>query len=132
MSTIPDYEFYTSLYKGDLIKSERDFNRLAVRANAEIERLEGLLSVSYFDAEKGRDFAVCALAEEAQRTEAAQLALTSAGMDSIKSVSVGSVSVSSGSMSTEQAGNYIADARHRYYDTLLAFADICHAGRWCQ
>lgn len=132
MTTIPDYEFYTSQYKGNLINTESDFNRLAVRANSEILRLEGSLTVTYFDITDGRNMAVCNIAEEIQRTESAKLLITGGSAASkIKSVSVGSVSVSSGEMTAEEAGLFVNGAPARYYESLSTYANIFHGGGWC-
>ena len=78
MAIYPDYTFYTGTYFGNAI-AETDFERLAARASTIIDRLTFQRTAAVIEAATETDLitavkmAVCAVAEEFQKTEQRKL-----------------------------------------------------------
>ena len=70
MMDIPyaDYTYYTGTYKGNVIVSEAEFDRLILRASEYIDRITGGRASSYSPAEPVK-MASCAVAEAWQTNE---------------------------------------------------------------
>ena len=90
-----DYAFYTGTYLGDVIAST-DFNRLALRASAYVDRLTFDRAASDMENTTAIKMAVCAVAEELQTIE------QEGDVGGIQSESVGSLSVTYASTSIKQ------------------------------
>lgn len=84
-----DYEFYTDTYLGTSITTESQFNQLALRASAQVDRITFNRAVSVTDEDdlEAIKNAVCAIAEEIQTVN------NEGFTGGIKSESVGSHSV---------------------------------------
>ncbi len=81
------YEFYEESFGGSAI-SEDDWEGYASKAGAYLAKLEALCSVTPY-AEKGREMALCAVAEQYQNFD---VAAGASGQGSVKGASIGSVS----------------------------------------
>jgi len=83
-----DYTYYTGTYLGNLIASA-DFNRLALRASAQIDKLTFNRAAAETDLNNINSIkmATCAVAEEVQKIE------QDGGNDAIQSESIGNNSI---------------------------------------
>lgn len=88
------YSYYTTTYLGTSIASA-DFDRLALRASAWIDRLTFQRATSDTENTDALSMACCAIAEDMQRTEA------NGGADAIQSETVGQHSVTYAANSTQ-------------------------------
>lgn len=91
-----DYTYYTGTYLGTAIASG-DFDRLALRASAWIDRLTFQRAAADTANTNAIKNAMCAIAEDIQNTEA------NGGVDAIQSESIGQNSVTYGAMSSKLA-----------------------------
>lgn len=84
------YDFYEDSYGGTAI-AEADWEGYAAKASAYLAKLEAICKVTPYE-EKGREMALCAVAEQYQNIDVA--AGASSGQGTVKGASIGSVSVS--------------------------------------
>lgn len=116
-----NYAFYIDTYLGNQI-SEEDFYRLVIRAKSKLEMYQRMYIVTYIG-ENGKNMAICALAEEMQKTERATDGQTASSLSALSSISIGSVSVSAREMmSAEQALN---NEERRLLGALCLYALVC-------
>lgn len=113
-----DFEFYTTSYLGDAI-AESDFDRLALRASAIIDRLTFGRAADDTDNETAIKNAMCAVAEEIQ-TIAAEVATGYVTSETVGSHSVTYASTVSSTMSDND--RYHAAAKLWLESTFLMFA----------
>ena len=104
---IPSYEFYKNRYYGISVPKD-DWDRIATRADEQLSYFERIYVVTDpTENGKGRDMAVCAIADQIYVYEvvaASELSVDQSGNVSSSSVSIGSVSTSSKSPNISTLG----------------------------
>ena len=122
---VPFYDFYKSVYYGNVIPMEH-WDRIALRANEWVSRFERIYTVTDPTEDgSGRKMAVCAIADALYTNEVAVSAILSDD-GVVGAVSIGSVSTSFKTPDVSAMGLNLSEAGQskQYYSIMRRFLDV--------